>query len=176
MNKILVAAFSGMLMAGAASCAAEADVLWSVNGTFDDGGSFSGTFTISGGYLLDWDITTTLGNTLGGYHYTPGTTFQHWTTTDGIEFASTGYDTDFVLKFLDDLSIPEAVNPIQGGYQGPSRECENGWGCYNVTSGDIRYVDQGSASAGGGVPEPLTLSLVGAGLAGIGGLRRRAKA
>lgn len=177
MKNLAFAALSAFLLAGAVAPAAQADVLWTVSGTFDDTGTFSGTFSINQyGQFTDWDITTTDGTTDTGYHYTPGTTFQAWAFPNAIEFASTGYDTDFVLTFADDLGTAEPLNPIIGGYQGPSRECQGSYHCFDIQGGDIRYVVDGFATAGGGVPEPVTLSLLGAGLAGMGAMRRRKSA
>jgi hypothetical protein len=69
-----------------------------------------------------------------------------------------------------------ATNPIIGGLGGPSWECDGSYSCYVPAGGQIRYITSGSASDPVRVPEPLTLSLFGAGLAGAAAMRRRKKA
>ena len=67
-----IAACAAALMAAAAPSAASADVHWTVNGTFDDGGSLSGFFDINVyGFLSDFDLTTTAVGTYPGFEYTP---------------------------------------------------------------------------------------------------------
>ena len=59
-----------------ASAAANADILWTVNGTFNDGGKLSGAFDINVyGYLEGYNLATTTGTDLAGFDYTPADSY-----------------------------------------------------------------------------------------------------
>ena len=80
MRKFAYAAFSGAVLAAAMTSAASADVIWNVTGTFNDGGTLSGTFLINQyGYIdynAGYDLVTTAGSILPGFTYTPSD--SHW--------------------------------------------------------------------------------------------------
>jgi hypothetical protein len=171
MKKFVLAVISAVVMFAGVS-AANADVIWNVTGTFNDGGTLSGTFGIDQyGYLSGYDLLTTPGGIGSGLNYTPGNSY-HATGMFYVD-AQPGYFGDLHLTFLDDLSFALASNPIIGGVGGPSWECEASWSCYIPDGGPTRYIASGFASAA--VPEPITLSLFGSGLAGAYAIRRRRK-
>jgi hypothetical protein len=162
-----IAACAAALMAAAAPSAASADVHWTVNGTFDDGGSLSGFFDINVyGYLSDFDLTTTAGGTDPGFEYTPETSYF----SNGSFFvdAQPGYQADLHLAFLGDLSHAVLNNPIDGGVGGPSYECVGSFSCYLPAYGATRYLTGGAAS----VPEPAGWALMILGFGGVGAALR----
>jgi hypothetical protein len=173
-----VAAFVSLLVP---SGEASADVIWNVTGTFDDGTSLTGSFTINVyGNLESWDLKTQTKGVFSSWDYTPGTSFLNGT---GVPPFSIGmgpnsailgflpYEGDFFVEFADPLTTPEANNPIVGN--GTSFECQVGWSC--PSDGFVRYLDGHASAEGSNVPEPVTLSLFGAGLAGAVAMRRRKK-
>lgn len=145
------------------------------NVTFDDGGTASGSFTVdpSSGAIQTLSITTTAGSTLPGYSYSyPGGTL---TLGQPAFFASSPDPTlSFELlmpPFPNDTIVLELQfeNPLTGGGVDPivvgtgvSYECDNCNPFREVTGGDIAAV-----------PEPLSLTLLGSGLVGLGVARRR---
>ena len=150
-----------------ATAAANADVLWTVNGTFNDSGTLSGTFDIDVyGYLDGYNLVTTAGTNLPGFNYTPADSYF----SNGTFYvdAQPGYQQDLHLTFQDDLSVAVADNPIIGGTPGPSWECVDSWSCYVPAGGDTRYVASGFASAGDPLPEPSSLQMLVCGLGIIG--------
>ena len=153
--------------------AANADVTWLVNGTFDDGTTVTGTFDINVyGYLENADLKTETNGVFTGFEYT---TVDSYVAT-GVTFVDfqPGYTSDLRLTFTDSLGAPEANNPIIGGEFGPSYECQGSYSCYVPAGGDTRYIASGFASAGA-VPEPAAWALMisGFGLAGAALRRRR---
>jgi PEP-CTERM motif len=159
--------FAAALLALGAGTAANADVLWTVNGTFNDTGTLSGTFDIDVyGFLNGYNLMTTAGTSLPGFDYTPADSFF----SNGTFYvdAQPGYQQDLHLAFLDDLSVATGDDPIVGGDPGPSWECVNSWSCYVPSGGDTRYIASGFASAGDPVPEPSSLPVLLAGLGLIG--------
>lgn len=182
MKKLAYAAFSGALFAAAMTSAASADVMWNVTGTFNDGGTLSGTFLINQyGYIdynAGYDLVTTGGSVLPGFTYTQNDSY--WSNgTFYVDFEPSDYG-DLHLTFLDNLGVGSLDNPLVGGAPGPSWECGGSYSCY-VPEGTIRYIASGYASTSAigvqsePVPEPLTISLFGAGLAGVAAMRRRKK-
>jgi hypothetical protein len=154
---------------------AKADVVWSVNGTFQDGGTVSGTFTINVyGYLSDFDLKTTAVGPFSGFEYTPLTSY-YATGTFYVD-AQPGYFGDLHLQFVSNLGNPSPNNPIVGGVYGPSYECVGSWSCYVPQGGFTRYIDKGFASSGGSdaapavasVPETSTWAMLLIGFLGVG--------
>ena len=171
MNKFAMAVISAALMVVGAS-AANADVIWTVSGNFNDGGALSGTFNINQyGYLDGYSLVTTAGSINPGFTYTPADSYF----ANGAFYvdAQPNYISDLHLTFQDNLSLAEASNPIIGGLGGPSWECDGSYSCYLPADGQTRYITNGFASTP--VPEPITLTLFGAGLAGTAAIRRRKK-
>jgi hypothetical protein len=154
--------------------AAKADVHWTVNGTFDDGGTLSGFFDINVyGYLQDFDLVTSAGGAEGGFEYTPATSYF----SNGTFYldAEPGYFGALHLTFLSDIGAAIATNPLLGGSPGPSWECVQSWSCYVPQGGTTRYIAEGFASAGSAAPEPAAwgLMIAGFGLAGAALRKRR---
>jgi PEP-CTERM motif len=175
MKRLTLAAVSAVLMVVSAASAANADVIWAATGSFNDGGTLSGTFDINQyGFLDGYNLVTTSGSIDPGFTYTPADSFF----SNGTFYidAQPGYEADLHLTFTDNLSIGNASNPIIGGLGGPSWECDGSYSCFVPAGGQIRYLTSGSASDPVRVPEPLTLSLFGTGLAGAAAMRRRKKA
>lgn len=167
-SKVL-AALVGVLVCFGAE--AQADILWTVDGTFTDGTTVTGTFSINQyGYLdNNFSLTTHASGAFGGFTYTASDSYY----ANGTFYvdAQPGYQQDLHLQFLDALTALNPSNPIVGGNPGPSYECIASYSCYNQTGGTIRYIDAGFAAA---VPEASTWLMFLIGMAGIGlmGLRR----
>jgi hypothetical protein len=163
----------GLLAGTTAARAGDIDYVLQ-NVTFDDGGTASGSFTVdpSSGAIQTLSITTTGGSTLPGYSYSyPG----GLTLGQPAFFASSPDPTlSFELlmpPFPDDTIVLQLQfeNPLTGGGVDPivvgagvSYECNNCTPFREVTGGDIAAV-----------PEPLSITLLGSGLVGLGVARRR---
>jgi hypothetical protein len=146
--------------------ASKADVTWLVSGTFDDGGTLSGHFTIDQyGYLEDnFSLTTTAGSTLPGFTYNASDSYYS-NGTLYVDFQP-GYDADLHLTFADSLLVASSDNPLEGGSPGPSWECASSYSCYVPAGGPTRYISSGSAV--GTIPEPSTWAMMLLGFAGLG--------
>jgi hypothetical protein len=144
---------------------AKADVTWVVSGTFDDGGTVSGHFTIDVyGYLENnFNLQTTAGSTLPGFDYTASDSYYS-NGTFYVDFQRS-YFQDLHLTFADNLGVASSDNPIVGGSPGPSWECAGSYSCYLPADGPTRYIASGSASA---VPELSTWGMMALGFAGLG--------
>lgn len=177
------AACAVALLGAGAPSVANADIVWTVNGVFDDGGALSGYFNINVyGFLDGYDLTTTAGGTQSGFDYTPSDSYF----SNGAFYvdAQPGYEQDLHLAFSDPVSTPVAVDPIIGGEGGPSYECINSFSCYIPLGGQVRYLASGYASAGGGninglnldpVPEPGVWAMLVIGFGALGGALRVAR-
>ncbi len=180
-------AVAAMTLAGAASNANA--ITWTlVNVPLDDGGTLSGTFSITSyGYQAGYDLTTTTGSKLPGavYDSALGSYAANVSPPDKsiIFFPEVGgagqYAGALQLTFLDSLINP-GVDPIVGGTGGPSWECAVSYSCvfgptdiYN--NGPIRYVEEGRASFASATPLPATWTFMLIGLVGISfaGYRRK---
>ena len=172
-RRLLAAAANvGVLAIAAAPSIANADVTWLVTGSFDDGGALSGYFNINVyGFLAGYDLKTTAGSTDAAFDYTPANSYY----SNGTFYidAQPQYQSDLHLTFANDLGIASPNNPIVGGSQGPSWECQGSYNCYLPANGAIRYITSGSASAL--VPEPAAWALMLAGLGGLGSALRLAR-
>lgn len=116
---------AGMIAAACVPLAgpAKADVTWVVGGTFDDGGTVSGHFTIDAyGYLENnFNLQTTAGSTLPGFDYTASDSYY----SNGTFYVGfqPSYFQDLHLTFVDNLAVASPDDPITGGSPGPSWEC-----------------------------------------------------
>lgn len=151
---------------------AKADVVWTINGSFEDGGTLSGSFTINVyGYLSDWDLITQTVGLFGGFEYKPGNSYI----SNGALYAEfqPGYVRDLHLAFTTDLGVASADNPIIGGSPGASYECVGSYNCYIPLGGTTRYLAEGVAVAA--IPEPSTWAMMILGFFGIGFMAYRRK-
>lgn len=142
---------------------AKADVVWTVNGTFDDGATLTGTFTTNVyGFLLgDYSLTTTAKGPFTAFTYNSSDSYFS-NGTFYVDFQP-GYQQDLHLEFSDSLSVPNLNNPIVGN--GASFECQGSFSCFIPAGGEVRYIDSGFASA---VPEPATWAMMLMGFLGLG--------
>ena len=182
-----IAGCAAALGLAAAPTSASADVHWTVNGTFDDGGTVTGSFDIDiYGYIVSdtFDLKTA-GGSLTPFEYTQDTAYHASGTIPGPDYDTyvapfyidlqPGYAQDLHLVFQSPLTVPIGHNVLLGGYQGPSYECQNSYSCY-LQQGDIRYIASGSAKAdGAAVPEPAAWALMLTGFASLGAMLRRAR-
>lgn len=173
----LCAAAGALAMAGVA----HADTTWNLTGTFNDGGSLTGTITLNQyGFLYDnYTVTTTAGSLQSGFTYTSADSFFSNSTTTSIPAAppfyidfQPGYEADLHLEFSGDPLTSAPTDLFVGGYQGPSFECQNSYSCYTEPTYNptIRYLTSGEATLA--VPEPASWALMIVGLGGIGGALR----
>jgi len=165
------------VMLGTAWNASAAPITWQLEGvTFDDGGLATGTFTTDSGVLTSWDILTSGGKVLPALTYDTLDSDAygplpdvHFMTLDSVRYLR--------LHFAASLSNP-GTDPLLTSPIFTSYECGNSPTCSN-----IREVTAGEAIAGGvtagevvSVPEPPVAALFGAGLLGLGFIRRRSAA
>lgn len=147
---------TGMLLLLAAGVALSAPLTWTVTGSFDDGGSLSGSFTYDAdtGSISNFNLTTTSGSTLSGYNYTPSDSLGYYSATELPVCTANCFEfsrNDNLLYLL--LEFPTAltdaggtVNFVIGGTNpNSSYECTN--------CGTFRALTSGSATA----PVPQTL-------------------
>src|SRR6185312_13754292 len=156
---------------GAISTCAKADVMYIVNGSFDDGTTLTGSLLVNQyGFLSDWDLKTTNG-TVGAYEYTPATTFT--SDCDGIciffgnRIGSARTDGGLQLTFANPLGSA-GLDPIIGGAGGPSWQNLS----FTALAPPIRFIEDGVAAA---VPEASTWAMLLLGFLGIGVLAHRRK-
>jgi hypothetical protein len=180
LNRLWPAMAVAAALAGAAApTIASADVLWTVNGTFDDGGALTGTFEVDQyGYLIDAALTTSAWTvddiTRPAFTYTLINSFI----ATGVDLDNyyvdfqPGYQADLHVQFTDPLKAPEADNVIIGGEQGPSYECKDSFSCFVPAYGPTRYLDGFASSRGTAVPEPAAWALMIVGFGMAGGLLR----
>lgn len=168
-----LALFAAAALMGSGS-SARADIVWTLqNVTFDDGASLTGSFTVNAyGGLAAWNLTTTNGPSVTGYHYTQTINAQSaFPITNYVVFnhgPPQSYNGYLDLIFQNSLTSP-GINPLVAGV---AYEC----GGYGSTSGDctsrsIRFVGEGAFASS--VPEPSTWALMMLGFAGVGWLAYR---
>jgi hypothetical protein len=186
-----VALAASTLVAASAADAAT----WMVNGTFADGTTVTGKFTVDVyGYLKGADLSTqngtsdTGGNPLSAANYDLNNNASNGAPPSPyyIDLLPPDDQSELYIIFQDPLTTPIADNPIIGGY-----ECQESFSCnasylppdytqevvHQPPTDNTRFFADfaGSASA---VPEAATwaMMLLGTGLLGMGlRLRRRAE-
>jgi hypothetical protein len=156
---------------------ARADLIdWTMSGVaFNDGGTLSGTFRVDTvlHQVTTWDVTTTAGTLLPGFHFTstlPNNNFSNYDV-NIIDVTDAATSNEFELTFNSSLGTASANNTIF-----PAGTFE-----YDSASGNSRSVTSGAADgtlvtspgplAGGGL-----LSYLIVGFGGLAAYRRRALA
>jgi hypothetical protein len=179
--------FAGMMAAGALALGATAAsaTTWVVTGTFDDGTTLAGKFTVNVyGYVSGspYDLTTQddLPNGFTGNHYVnppPGLVAPNGPGPGGnqVQFFANGpdyytaYTNILQLTFENPLTTPSLNNPLIGI---ESWECEGSFNCPDGAPPDPTRYLTGFASA---VPEPTTWALMLVGFGGLGYVLRRSR-
>lgn len=167
------AAAATLAMAGAA----HADTTWNITGTFNDGGTLTGSVTLDQyDYLLGDFTLTTSGGAQTGFTYTSADSYFSNSAPGSSPFYidfQPQYYADLHIVFTNDLGVAAPTNLIIGGYQGPSFECQNSYSC-PADGGDpafaIRYLSGEATLAG--VPEPASWGLMILGLGAVGATLR----
>jgi hypothetical protein len=179
MTAVALTAFVG------AANVARADLIdWTVtDGEFSDGGTFSGTFTIDNvaDTVTQWDITTTGGTSgIGPDMYespaapsTNGASFDGLATADFFTYVENlGPLNKFADLTFTGLTATGGVIAALGGDENNYQcialvDCGSPTSVRDIVSGTAVGVDVSV------VPEPASLSLLGAALIGFGAARRR---
>ena len=177
LNKLIVrVAFAAALVAGAAFMALPANAVtinWTLSGvTFDDGGTASGTFSTdsTNGNLLTYNITTTLGSTLGGAVYDSTTSFifcNNCDTANSFLTIINGYSRYIELAFVNPLTSLGVDSLVPGNL---SNNLLGSWECNNCSL--FRNVVSGEAFSGV-TPLPSTWLMLLSGFVGLGFLAYR---
>ena len=165
MKRLLSAIGLGLVLAAGQ---ATADIVFTLDATFDDGGILTGTFTTNDAItsVLDYDVTTS-GGTLVGFEYTPATApvnISSLPTFFGVEDAG----PDHILQVTFDPPLVATGGTVKLG-QFDSFE--------QVPGGVHRQITEGSATTGTtAAPEPGTLALLSLAAIAFGVARRRKSA
>jgi hypothetical protein len=183
-------AVATMGVAGAADHAKAST--WVLSGvSFNDGGTLSGTFTLTPyGYFGTFDLISTGGSiiTTGVLYETPPG-INGWTVgapqPTVLDFSPLlgGYTGELQLTFKYGLGSISGPDPIVGGLSGPSWECVGSYSCYlgnspHLGRGLIRYVASGDTADSSGAaiettPLPSTWTMLMASFLGLGLLLHR---
>ena len=154
-----------------------AAINWTLSGvTFDDGGTASGIFSTDSGTggLLSWDITTTTGSTLSGFHYDSSTSLlfgNDYFGPNSFIVAENNITRYIHFSFVNPLNVG-GVNPLHTGFNDLNLATSS-WECDNCFA--LRAVTAGSAISVSAVPEPETYAMMLAGLGLLGFAARRRK-
>ncbi len=184
-------AAAALLSAGGAARAA---VVWNITGTFNDGGTLSGQFTISdfGTLVPDFSLTTTAGSSEPGFTYTSLTDPFFVGASPIPQPTSLDFEPSLLselhIEFAHSLRTSAASDPIVGGLGGASFECVNSFSCPDpgfINFGyAVRYLVDGTATlvpattpdpAPTPVPEPASWAMMLIGLGGLGAMLRSAR-
>jgi hypothetical protein len=163
------------LIQGYSAANADTYITWtlSANVPLSDGGTLNGYFTIdaTSGFIngSPFNLVTAGGSTDFNQDYTATINASDPNSLTVDFFApNPPYSSSLTLVFADSLLVANSDNPIVGGIDGPSYECEG----YSCTAQDTRYVDGGSVSS---TPLPAALPLFAGGLGMMGLFGRRRK-
>lgn len=138
-------------------------ITWTFSGaTFNDGGTLSGWFMADTdtGTVTNWDITTTAGSSLPGFHFDLGSSYLYgynvWSSNPNsfvlvrtAPFAQPYINLSFDASWL----TSGVLNFDTSGFTAGTWECNN---CASV-----RFLTSGQATS---VPEPMGIALFGLGL------------
>jgi hypothetical protein len=141
------------------------------NVVFDDGGQMSGTFSVdtTTGAVTDFDIVTTTGSILTGFHYEEATGFVGGDLLSGNLFIVQDNDQSRYIQF--DFANPltsGGVNPLLPSLVAGSGSLE----CNNCVV--VRAVMPGGNASMIAAPEPSTWAMMGLGFAALGAAGYRA--
>jgi len=172
MKSLVIAASMACAVLGAATSAGAAILTWTLQDvTFVDGGTASGSFVYdtASHATSDWDITTTAGTTLAGFHYQPSgglVQIDVFSTNTLLFAASPSFSSYLYLHFAGPLTAAGGTVALLT-VRSPQGSLEAG-----PPVG--RAVQSGSVSAV--VPEPGVWALMILGFGATGSaLRRRAR-
>ena len=160
MKRFLSAVATALVLAAGP---ASADIIFTLSGSLDDGGTVSGTFTTDDaiGSLLDYDLTTSGAN---GFTYNTTTAPQNFSSLPNILVVETA-DLSHLLQvtFAGGLTATGG-NIVAGGFDSFEQ----------IPGGAHREITAGSAAVGTtAVPEPSTIALLGLAVLGVAGFVRR---
>lgn len=159
-----------------ASIANASPILWTLNdAVFDDGGTVAGWFTIESttGQLVDYDLLTTAGSMLPGFHYDDASSSfygQNIWSANPNSFLIVR-DSPFAQPYLN-LGFTSSLTVSGTTYLDTSGYTAGGWECNNCSS--TRFLVSGTASTNA-VPEPNVILLMGLGLVGLIWGQRKAR-
>ncbi len=170
---VSAAAAAAMALGAATAALADQRINWTLSdGAFDDGGTFSGTFTydVDTHAITDWNVTTTKGSAQPGWIYATATPDVGAAAFDGVTtttFTLVGSPADLQFSLTNLVaSTPGAVALLTGDEHANRNEGDGA-----IVIRGMRLVTGGSALgvlATSGAPEPAAwaLMIVGFGLVG----------
>lgn len=166
-----VSAGATMVLALAAAPANALPITYNFSGVFDDGQTAMGQLSLdSYGYNSDPTTITTTDGSITGYIYVLGTdpiNISPDKTTVDFSRSVPNYYQGFLHLVFDHPLTDGTLDDLVAAQ---SFECDGYDDGFGNCTGDIRYFTSGSAAP---APEPATLAILGAGLAGIATRRRK---